>query len=55
MGPTYEWDTAAGDAVLRAAGGRVFDLKAAPLLYGKPRFWNPGFIAVGDLDPPPVA
>ncbi len=55
MGPTYEWDTAAGDAVLRAAGGRVYDLDAAPLRYGKTRFWNPGFIAVGDLDPPPPA
>ena len=55
MGPTYEWDTAAGDAVLRAAGGRVYDLDAEPLRYGKTRFWNPGFIAVGDLERPPAA
>ena len=46
LGPTMEWDTAAGDAVLRGAGGRVVraaDL--APLAYGKPGFRNPHFIA----------
>lgn len=51
-GPTMEWDTAAGDAVLRAAGGRTFDLDGAPLAYGKPRFFNPGFVATGPFDPP---
>ncbi len=35
FGPTMEWDTAAGDAVLRAAGGMVFDEHGAPLAYGK--------------------
>jgi 3'(2'), 5'-bisphosphate nucleotidase len=49
--PTMEWDTAAGDAVLRAAGGRVLDLDGKPLLYGKPRFFNPGFIATGPYEP----
>jgi 3'(2'), 5'-bisphosphate nucleotidase len=49
--PTMEWDTAAGDAVLRAAGGRVFDPDGQPLLYGKPRFFNPGFIATGAYEP----
>jgi 3'(2'), 5'-bisphosphate nucleotidase len=49
--PTMEWDTAAGDAVLRAAGGRVFDLDGQPLLYGKERFFNPGFIATGAYEP----
>ena len=46
LGPTMEWDTAAGDAVLRAAGGHVvrFD-DHAPLTYGKPGFRNPYFIA----------
>ena len=53
--PTSEWDTAAGHAVLAAAGGRVFDLTGAPFRYGKPRFFNPGFIAVGPYDPPPLA
>jgi 3'(2'), 5'-bisphosphate nucleotidase len=49
--PTMEWDTAAGDAVLRAAGGRVFDLDGQPLLYGKEKFFNPGFIATGAYQP----
>lgn len=49
--PTMEWDTAAGDAVLRAAGGRVFDPDGGPLMYGKPRFFNPGFIATGPYEP----
>ena len=35
LGPTMEWDTAAGDAVLRAAGGAVVTLDGAPLRYGK--------------------
>lgn len=46
LGRTMEWDTAAGDAVLRGAGGRVlrFD-DLAPLRYGKAGFANPFFIA----------
>ncbi len=46
VGRTMEWDTAAGDAVLRGAGGEVvrFD-DHTPLVYGKPRFENPFFIA----------
>ena len=51
-GPTMEWDTAAGHAILLAAGGRVFDLDGAPLLYAKPRFFNPGFVATGPYHPP---
>jgi 3'(2'), 5'-bisphosphate nucleotidase len=47
FGRTMEWDTAAGDAVLRAAGGRVTDLEGRPLGYGKPGFENPHFIAWG--------
>ena len=42
-----EWDTAAGDAVLRAAGGAVTTTDGAPFLYVKPSFRNPGFIARG--------
>jgi 3'(2'), 5'-bisphosphate nucleotidase len=49
--PTMEWDTAAGDAVLRAAGGRVFDLDGQTLAYGKERFFNPGFVATGPYQP----
>lgn len=46
LGRTMEWDTAAGDAVLRGAGGRVvrFD-DHQPLGYGKDGFANPFFIA----------
>ncbi|MGB0694293.1 MAG: 3'(2'),5'-bisphosphate nucleotidase CysQ [Rhodospirillaceae bacterium] len=48
FGPTCEWDTAAGDAVLRAAGGRVTTEDGAPLTYGKGgKFLNPNFIAWG--------
>lgn len=49
-GPTMEWDTAAGDAVLRAAGGRVTRLDGkTPLTYGNARekFLNPSFVAWG--------
>lgn len=48
-GPTSEWDTAAAQAVLEAAGGGVFTLDGRPLAYGKPTLRNPEFIAVGDL------
>jgi len=47
LGPTMEWDTAAGQAVLTAAGGRVETLDGQPLTYGKPGFVNPHFIASG--------
>lgn len=47
FGRTMEWDTAAGHAVLLAAGGRVVDADGAPLRYGKPGFANPSFIAHG--------
>jgi 3'(2'), 5'-bisphosphate nucleotidase len=45
FGPTNEWDTAAGQGVLEAAGGEVVTIDGEPLLYGKPRFSNPHFIA----------
>lgn len=49
FGRTMEWDTAAGHAVLNAAGGRVLDASGAPLTYGKRErgYDNPGFIAWG--------
>jgi 3'(2'), 5'-bisphosphate nucleotidase len=46
-GQTMEWDTAAGDAVLRAAGGRMTTWDGAPFRYGKPGFYNTAFIARG--------
>ncbi len=54
LGPTMEWDTAAGDAVLRAAGGRVLDAHGRHLDYGKPGFCNGWFVAFGDPDFQPV-
>lgn len=53
MGRTMEWDTAAGDAVLRAAGGMVKAMDGSPMRYGKRNqghdadFANGWFVAVG--------
>jgi 3'(2'), 5'-bisphosphate nucleotidase len=48
FGRTMEWDTAAGHAVLLAAGGNVLRLDdGQPLTYGKPGFENPHFVAEG--------
>ena len=49
FGPTMEWDTAAGHAVLAAAGGTVVDAEGKPLRYGKTSrgLLNPSFIAWG--------
>jgi 3'(2'), 5'-bisphosphate nucleotidase len=47
FGTTMEWDTAAGQAVLEAAGGHVFGLDGAPMRYGKPGLKNDGFLAWG--------
>ena len=46
-GPTSEWDTAAGQAVLEAAGGRVLAPDGGPLRYGKPGWRNGAFVALG--------
>lgn len=53
FGRTMEWDTAAGDAVLRGAGGKVLTTDGEPLRYGKAErdYDNPNFIAYGDVDP----
>ncbi len=50
FGPTHEWDTAAGDAVLRAAGGAVLTPEGLPLAYGKvaQRYCNGPYVACGD-------
>ena len=50
--PTMEWDTAAGDAILRAAGGVVLDAGGEPLAYGKvdAGLRNGGFVAWGDAN-----
>ena len=48
-GTTMEWDTAAGHAVLAAAGGTVTNLDGSPFLYGRVSegFTNPHFVARG--------
>jgi 3'(2'), 5'-bisphosphate nucleotidase len=47
FGTTMEWDTAAGQAILEAAGGSVFDLDGSRLRYGKHDLKNSGFLAWG--------
>jgi 3'(2'), 5'-bisphosphate nucleotidase len=48
-GPTSEWDTAAGHALLLEAGGRVVDLARQPLRYNvRDELTNPSFLAYGD-------
>lgn len=48
FGPTSEWDTAAGHAVLLAAGGAMRGPSGQPFAYGKPGYLNGAFLAVGD-------
>ncbi|MGH6808005.1 MAG: 3'(2'),5'-bisphosphate nucleotidase CysQ family protein, partial [Ensifer adhaerens] len=52
---TMEWDTAAGDAILRAAGGETLTMEGTPLTYGKRNqksdsdFANPWFVSRGKI------
>lgn len=48
LAPTSEWDTAAAQAVLEAAGGAVFQIDGCSLQYNKPEILNPEFVAVAD-------
>ena len=50
MGPTSEWDTAAGHAVLLAAGGQMTQFDGSPFVYGKDDIRNPHFIAQGQTN-----
>ena len=54
LSPTSEWDTAAGHAVLLAAGGRVDGLDGGPLAYGKTAYLNRGFVATGGWEAPAI-
>jgi len=54
LSPTSEWDTAAGHALLLAAGGRVDGPDGTPLRYGKRAFINRGFVATGGWQPPAI-
>ena len=47
LGPTSEWDIAAGHAILTAAGGSLTQIDGSPFLYGKDTILNPSFIAQG--------
>lgn len=49
FGPTMEWDTAAGDAILRCAGGSVRLPNNKPFMYGKDNYRNDSFIAHGSF------
>jgi len=49
FGPTMEWDTAAGDAILRAAGGTVCHPNGQVYSYGKTGYRNTAFIAYGQF------
>ena len=53
--PTSEWDTAAGHAVLLAAGGLVDGPDGDRLRYGKPAFLNRAFVATSGWKPPSLA
>jgi 3'(2'), 5'-bisphosphate nucleotidase len=56
LGPVRDWDVAAGQAVLAAAGGSITSPDGAPLLYGTPELRIPGFLAWGApaSSPPPA-
>ena len=54
LSPTSEWDTAAGHAVLVAAGGRVDGLDGRALAYGKKAFLNLGFCATAGWEAPAI-
>lgn len=55
ISPTSEWDTAAGHAVLLAAGGLVDGPDGTPLKYGKRAFLNRAFVATSGWKPPALA
>jgi 3'(2'), 5'-bisphosphate nucleotidase len=50
LGPTWEWDTAAGHAVVLAAGGLVVDLEGNPVCYNKETLLNGPFLAAPSLE-----
>ncbi len=49
FGPTMEWDTAAGHAILLAAGGNLVTTDGQPYYYGKADFKNGNFIAIAHI------
>jgi len=57
LGTTMQWDTAAGDAIVRAAGGKVVTMDGVPLPYGPSdaagaaAYRNPWFVVAGGIEP----
>lgn len=47
LGPTSEWDTAAGQCVLESAGGKLVNCDGSAFLYNKESLLNPWFLAIG--------
>ena len=50
FGPTWEWDTAAGQAIVTAAGGVMLDLSGNPFVYNKEKLLNGPFIVSSNLE-----
>ena len=48
LGPTWEWDTAAPQAIVEASGGGLTDAAGAPLTYNRADLRNPSFVCWGD-------
>jgi len=48
LGPTHDWDVAAGHAIVVAAGGSVVRPDGTPIVYGTPDLKIPAFLACGD-------
>ena len=48
LGPTHDWDVAAGHAIVEAAGGAVAAPDGSPLVYGSRDLLIPHFVATGD-------
>ena len=50
FGPTWEWDTAAGQAIVTAAGGIMLDLSGKPFIYNKEKLLNGPFIVSSSME-----
>lgn len=50
FGPTWEWDTAAGQAIVTAAGGVMVDFEGRPFTYNKPNLLNGPFLAAPTME-----
>lgn len=50
FGPTWEWDTAAGQAIVTAAGGVMLDLSGKPFVYNKENLLNGPFLVSSSME-----